>query len=39
MSLAPFITQLGAEIEDASEGDCLESKPRLLLSMVTVGPV
>jgi hypothetical protein len=27
MSLAPFITQLGAEIEDASEGDCLESKP------------
>jgi hypothetical protein len=27
MSLALFITQLGAEIEDASEGDCLESKP------------
>lgn len=27
MFLAPFITQLGAEIQDASEGDCLESKP------------
>jgi hypothetical protein len=39
MSLGPFISQLGAEIEDASEGDCLASKPPLLLSMVTVGPI
>lgn len=39
MSLAPFIAQLGAEIDDASEGDCLDPQPQVLLSMVTVGPI